>query len=83
MEANAAKGMQLAIAFERALDILGDPSKKVLLNYLKHSNISLEQDIDLRQIESTLRDFIGLGADLIMERVRENSLSAKAGGLSK
>lgn len=72
MEELAAKRVSLAIAFERALDIVGEPSKRALLHYLKDSDISLDNDrADLEHIESTLRTFVGFGAELIMARVRQ------------
>lgn len=62
---------RLKISLERALSVLGEPSKKVLMFYLaEHCGISFDdRKCSIAQIESALRGILGTGSSIITERM--------------
>jgi hypothetical protein len=60
---------RLKISLERALDILGDSSKQILLLHLTHRGISFEKECSISDIEAALKGILGSGSALITERM--------------
>lgn len=62
-------------AFEKSLDLLGEPSKKSLLLYLEREfNISFsdQNSPKIEEIESALRQVFGQGSTIITDQFRRN-----------
>ena len=61
---------RLKASLERALDILGDSSKQVLLLYLaEQRGISFDRECSVAEIETALKGILGSGSALITERL--------------
>jgi hypothetical protein len=61
----------MARALERALDMLGEPSKKALLFHLTHTfKIPIERkNCSIEEIESALKQILGEGASLVIASI--------------
>lgn len=60
---------RLKISLERALSILGEPSKQVLMFYITHQcGISFEK-CSMSEIEVALKGILGSGSVIITERM--------------
>lgn len=67
--------MQLKRAFEKSLDLIGEPSKKSLLLYLEREhNITFAESNSpkLEEIEYALRSVLGQGATIMTNELRKN-----------
>lgn len=62
---------RLRTSLERALSILGDHSKKVLMFYMvEHCGISFDdRKCSIAEIESALKSILGSGSSIITERM--------------
>jgi hypothetical protein len=62
---------QLKTSLERALSVLGDSSRQVLLLYMaKHCGISFDdRKCSVDEIESALKSVLGAGSSIITERM--------------
>ncbi len=60
----------LKISLERALSILGESSKQVLLFYMtEHCGISFDRKCSFAEIESALKTILGTGSAIITKRM--------------
>ncbi|AFU59766.1 MAG: hypothetical protein QXX64_00565 [Nitrososphaera sp.] len=60
----------LRISLERALSVLGESSKQILLFYMaEHCGISFDRKCSLAEIESALRSVLGSGSAIITKRM--------------
>jgi hypothetical protein len=62
---------RLKTSLERALSVLGDPSKQILMFYMaQHCGISFDdRKCSLQDIEDALKGVLGSGATIITERM--------------
>jgi hypothetical protein len=62
---------RLRTSLERALSVLGDSSKQVLLFYMaEHCGISFDdRKCSIAEIESALKSVLGAGSSIITERM--------------
>lgn len=62
---------RLRTSLERALSVLGDSSKQVLMFYMaEHCGISFDdRKCSIAQIESALKSILGAGSSIITERM--------------
>lgn len=58
-------------AFERSLDILGEPSKKALLFYLTHTFKVPVKDCSVEEIEGALKKILGEGASIVVASITD------------
>lgn len=60
---------RLKISLERALSVLGDSSKQILMLYLvEHCGISFDK-CSMDEIESALKSVLGSGSSVITDRM--------------
>jgi len=60
----------LRISLERALSILGESSKQILMFYMaEHCGISFDRKCSLAEIESALKNILGSGSVIITKRM--------------
>jgi hypothetical protein len=71
MPKNGYKYNRLRISLERALGVLGDTSRQVLMFYMaEHCGISFDdRKCSMAQIESALKSILGSGSAIITERM--------------
>lgn len=60
---------RLKISLERALDILGNSSKQILLLHLTQHGISFDRECSIAEIDAALKGILGSGSALITERI--------------
>lgn len=62
---------RLRTSLERALSVLGEPSRKVLIFYMvEHCGISFDDTkCSIAEIESALKSVLGSGSSIITERM--------------
>ena len=60
---------RLKVSLERALDILGDSSKQIMMHHLAERGISFDRECSISAIEEALKGIIGSGSALITERM--------------
>lgn len=67
---------RLRISLERALSVLGDPSKQVVMFYMAdHYGISFDdRECSMAQIESALKGILGSGSAIITGRMYKELL---------
>lgn len=62
----------LKTSLERALSILGDHSRQVLMLYMaEHCGVSFDDRCSVAEIESALKGVLGSGSSLITERMHK------------
>jgi hypothetical protein len=60
--------LRLKTSLEKALDVLGEPSKKTLMFYVtEQCGISFESNCSIPQIESALKGILGAGSKIITD----------------
>lgn len=60
---------RMKTALEKALNILGDSSKRIIMLYLaQHCHISFDK-CSVSEIEAALKSVLGSGSSIIMERI--------------
>jgi hypothetical protein len=70
MPKNGYNYYQIRVSLERALDVLGESSKRILMFYLaKHCGMSFEKGFSIREIEVALSGILGSGAAIITDRM--------------
>lgn len=68
---------RLRTSLERALSVLGDSSRQILMTYMtEHCGISFDdRECSLSEIESALKDVFGSGSGIIAERMHKEMQS--------
>jgi hypothetical protein len=70
MPKNGYNYYQIRTSLERALNVLGEPSKRILMFYIaKHCGMSFEKGCSIQEIEIALSGILGSGAAIITDRM--------------
>ena len=64
---------QIRLALDHALSIFDDSIKKTLYFYMIQQNVDLQKSPSIDEIDKVLHNLLGLGADLIIKRIEEET----------